>query len=130
MESQQQNGGPGDEAHTFSERLGRVSGSAQEAWTRTRDAVGDIKERVDLQGRVNRHPYGTIAMALGIGYALGGGIFSRLTGRLVGIGLKIGLRAAVLPLLRDELLGLADALRQGGPGERIRQADMNKERQP
>jgi hypothetical protein len=130
MESEQHkgaNGDLGDEAHRFGERLG---GTAQEAWNRTRNAVGDIKGSIDLQGRVNRHPYGTIAVALGIGYALGGGIFSRLTGRLVGLGLRIGLKAAVLPLMRDELLGLADALRRGGPGERTRQADTNKEREP
>ena len=68
---------------------------------------------LDIEGRVKRNPYGTSRPALGIGYLLGGGLFTPLTGRLVGLGLRIGLRLAVLPVVRDELAELAEALDGG-----------------
>ncbi len=57
----------------------------------------------DLRRQVSRHPYGTVAAALGIGYALGGGIFTPLTSRVVRLGLRIGIRTALLPILKAEL---------------------------
>jgi hypothetical protein len=57
----------------------------------------------DLEERVARNPYGMVAGAIGIGFVLGGGLFTRMTARIVGAGLRIGLMAA-LPLLKDELL--------------------------
>ncbi len=57
---------------------------------------------VDIQGRVDRNPYGMLAGALGIGFVLGGGLFTRLTAQVVGAGLRIGLMAA-LPLFQKEL---------------------------
>lgn len=62
-----------------------------------------------VQGQVRSHPYRTVAAALGIGYALGGGIFTPLTARLVRIGLRIGIRTALLPVLKAELSELAAA---------------------
>ena len=61
------------------------------------DAAGDIS------GWIQRNPYGALAGALGVGFVLGGGIFTRLTARLVGAGLRMGVVAAV-PLVREELL--------------------------
>jgi hypothetical protein len=58
---------------------------------------------------VSRHPYGTAAAALGIGYALGGGISTPLTSRLLRLGLRIGVRAALLPILKAEISELAEA---------------------
>ena len=63
---------------------------------------------LDIQGRVKRNPYGTVAAAVGIGYVLGGGLFSPLTARIVGLGLRIGLRLAVLPLLKQEMAELVE----------------------
>jgi hypothetical protein len=57
----------------------------------------------DLEERVGRNPYGMVAGAIGIGFVLGGGLFTRMTARIVGAGLRIGLMAA-LPLLKNELL--------------------------
>jgi len=119
----------------------RVGDTAQEAWTRTREAFDDIKGTLDIQGRVDRHPYGTVAAAVGIGYVLGGGLFSPLTARILGLGLRIGLRLAAIPVLRDELFGFAEALgdRRAAGGEEggarggaqgTTQAKANKERQP
>jgi hypothetical protein len=56
-----------------------------------------------LEVQVARNPYGMVAGAIGIGFVLGGGLFTRMTARIVGAGLRIGLMA-VLPLLKDELL--------------------------
>jgi hypothetical protein len=143
MESQQSGPANGqrekssDGGHTLGERVDRMSDSAHQVWSRTRDAFGDIKGTVDLDGRVKRHPYGTLAAAIGIGYVLGGGLFSRLTARLLGTGLRIGIRLAALPMIKDELLGLAGTLggEEGGEegGARSRgkkESHSNKGRQP
>ena len=63
----------------------------------------------DLNGHLSRHPYGTVAAALGIGYLLGGGLFTPLTSRLVRLGLRIGIRAALLPILKAEISELSAA---------------------
>ena len=64
----------------------------------------------DLQEQVSRHPYRAVAAALGIGYALGGGIFTPLTSRLLRFGLRVGVRAALVPILKAELSELAGAV--------------------
>ena len=46
----------------------------------------------------------------GICYVLGGGLFSPLTARIVGLGLRIGLRLAVLPMLKQEMAELVENL--------------------
>jgi hypothetical protein len=102
-----------DGVHSIGQRLDRVSGSAQEAWGQTRDAFSDLSDAIDIKGRVRRQPYGTLAAALGIGYVLGGGIFTPLTSRIVRLALRIGVRAAFLQLLKDQVAGLADALADG-----------------
>ncbi len=56
-------------ALTVGQRFDRASDNAQEAWSRTRETVNDIKERLDIDGRVSRNPYGMMAAALGIGYS-------------------------------------------------------------
>jgi hypothetical protein len=57
----------------------------------------------NLEEQVARNPYGMVAGAIGVGFVLGGGLFTRMTARIVGAGLRIGLMAA-LPVLKDELL--------------------------
>ena len=43
-----------------------------------------------------------MAGALAVGFVMGGGLFTRLTARIAGVGLRMGL-AAALPLLQQEL---------------------------
>jgi hypothetical protein len=101
------------DAPAAASRIGeRVGHSADETWDRAREGIGELREKLDLQGRANRHPYGTVAAALGIGYVIGGGLFTPLTGRLVGLAVRLGLRLAVLPVIKDELQGLAESLTQ------------------
>ena len=104
------NGRSEDPAKSIGERMGRVSDTAQEAWDRTRDAMSDIKRAADIDGRVERNPYGTVAAALGIGFVLGGGLFTPLTARIVGMGIRIGVRLALLPMLKDQISELADTV--------------------
>jgi hypothetical protein len=114
---------------TVGQRFDRINDTAQEAWSRTRDTVKDFKEALDIDGRVARHPYGTVAAALGIGYVLGGGIFSPLTARLVGFGLRMGLRLAAIPFLQNELLGMVESAGSGvgeESGSRSRKAQHSK----
>ena len=78
--------------------------------TRPKSTFEDLGEAVDLRGRVRRHPYGMVAAALGAGYVLGGGLFSSLTFRLLGLGVRAGVR---FPWSRSQLLGFAEAAVSG-----------------
>ncbi len=78
-----------------------------------RAAVDQLNRTLDLRGRMERHPYATMAAALGVGYVLGGGLFTRLTGRV----LHFGARALLLPLVREELAELGAAALSKGPAE-------------
>jgi hypothetical protein len=100
---------------TVGQRSSRVSDTAHEAWSRTRETANGIKDSLDIDRRVAEHPYGMIAAALGVGYVLGGGFFTPLTGRLVGLGLRLGLRMAAIPFIEHELRGFAEAV-VGGTG--------------
>jgi hypothetical protein len=82
-----------------------------------KEAVGNnaqsFSRAVDLRGRVQRNPFVMVAAAVGVGYILGGGLFSPLTGKL----LKLGMRAAIIPLVKSQLAGLAGAAAEGVAGE-------------
>lgn len=92
-------------------RMDQIGSDAQQLIDDTRGAVADIGQRLDLRGRVERNPYGMLVAAVGVGYVLGGGLFTPLTGRI----LKLGLRLAALPIVKDELMGMAEAA-LGGAG--------------
>jgi len=109
--------GRGGGAMTVGQQVDRESDTAQEAWTRTRDTMNEIKERFDLDGRVRRNPYGMMAAALGVGYVLGGGFFSPLTARIFRLGLRIGIRMAAIPFLENEIRGFADSVMTDGDDE-------------
>ncbi|TMA29448.1 MAG: hypothetical protein E6J78_01500 [Deltaproteobacteria bacterium] len=87
-----------DEARAFKEALG--------------SSVSNFSSSIDLRGRVQRHPIGMVCAALGVGYVLGGGLFSPFTSRL----LKIGIRLAVIPLVKSQLSAMAGAAAQPGEG--------------
>jgi len=61
-----------------------------------------LAEALDIDGRLQSNPYGMVAGAVAVGFVLGGGLFTRLTARIAGAALRIGLMAA-LPLLQREL---------------------------
>jgi len=80
------------------------------------DLVRDI---IDIDGRVERNPSWMMAGAMGAGFILGGGLFTRLTERLVGAALRIGVMAA-LPRLEKEFQGCVGrtAGAAGTPGQK------------
>jgi hypothetical protein len=69
-----------------------------------RKQVGSWADRLARQTR--EHPGRSVAIAVGIGYVLGGGLFSRLTARVLGMGIRIGLRTALLPFVTEALVVL------------------------
>ena len=78
-----------------------------------KDAVGssvsNFTSTVDLRGRVQRNPIAMVCAAAGVGYLLGGGLFSPFTARL----LKVGVRLAIIPLVKSQLAAVVGAV----PGE-------------
>jgi len=100
----------GDGAKKLGKKMEKVGHTAEQVWDRTRDSVSDLGTALDVKGRVERHPYGTVAAAVGIGYVLGGGLFTPLTASIVRLGVRIGMRLAVLPLLKQEMAELMETI--------------------
>ena len=73
-----------------------------------RERLGTWADTLAQEAR--EHPIRTVAVALGVGFVLGGGLFSRLTARIVGTGVRIGLRMAAVPLMAQGLVALGDGL--------------------
>jgi hypothetical protein len=122
---------PGDGTKNLGKRMEKVGHTAEQVWDRTRDSFSDMSEALDIKGRVDRHPFGTVAAAVGIGFVLGGGLFTPLTGRIVRLGLRIGMRLAVLPLLKQEMAELVGAIDEEDEGEgkgRASKTNVNKGR--
>jgi len=71
--------------------------------------MSDLSDTLDLRARVDRHPYGMLLGAAAVGYVLGGGLFTSLTRSLV----RLGLRLAAVPLVKDELVNLAHSALSG-----------------
>jgi hypothetical protein len=91
------------------ERLHSVGRAARTLRGQVRSTAEDFSHAFDLRRRARRHPYAMVAAALGVGYVLGGGLFSRTTARLLGV----AGRFAALPVIRSELVGLAEAVLSG-----------------
>ncbi|MBM7115133.1 hypothetical protein [Archangium primigenium] len=103
-------GGPsGNSQPGIGQRVDQIGSDAQHLWENARGAVTDLRDTLDLKGRVDRNPYLMVAAAVGVGYVLGGGLFTRTTGRL----LRLGVRLAALPMVKDELIGMAEAALHG-----------------
>ena len=66
---------------------------SKELRTRTRDVLHSIGEET------TSHPFRTVGLAAGAGFVLGGGLFTPLTARALGVGVRLALRLAVLPAL-------------------------------
>ncbi len=108
-ESMSGNGHDSSQGPRVGERVDQLGSSAQQFFTDARGAVHDLGAGLDLKGRVQRNPYGMVAAAIGVGYVLGGGLFTPLTARL----LRVGVRMAMLPFVKDELMGMAEQAFQG-----------------
>jgi hypothetical protein len=92
----------------------RLMSAVEEARRSIETTVEDVRERVQEQ------PVKTLALALGAGFVVGGGLFTPLTGRLFYTGLRMALRLAALPLVREELMALVETISDRGRGEQER----------
>jgi hypothetical protein len=80
------------------------------AWVKVAaDTLDDAAEAVGVAEPVRQAPYAGLGAALGVGYVLGGGLFSPTTGRL----LRLGLKLATIPSVQATLLDLAEAAIDG-----------------
>ncbi len=113
--------GEGQGQAGFGHRVDQIGSDAQQLWDDARGAVTDLRDTLDLKGRVERNPYLTLAAAFGVGYVLGGGLFTRTTARVI----RLGMRLAALPMVKDELLGMAEAAMRGVEVGAGRVADMS-----
>jgi hypothetical protein len=67
------------------------------------DSRIDWRQTLDIEGCLQRNPYGLLAGALAVGFVLGGGLFTRLMAKMVGAGLRMGVMAA-LPVIQQKLV--------------------------
>jgi hypothetical protein len=105
----------------FGHRVDQIGSDAQRLLDDARGAVTDLRDTLDLKGRVERNPYMMLAAAFGVGYVLGGGLFTRTTARVI----RLGVRLAALPMVKDELLGMAEMAMRGIEVGAGRVADMS-----
>lgn len=89
-------------AQELGEQLEELAHNANSALNGVADAVG-------LTEKVEQSPYGMVAAALGVGYVLGGGLFTPTTMRI----LRLGAKLAAIPAVRDRLLDVAEAAVDG-----------------
>lgn len=99
------NGATTEKDGSVGQRVDQIGQSAQQFISEAKGAVSDLSETLDIKGRVERNPYLMIAAAAGVGYVLGGGLFTPMTARMV----RLGIRLAALPFVKDELMGMAEA---------------------
>ncbi len=67
------------------------------------DSRIDWRETLDIEGRLQRNPYGMLAGALAMGFVLGGGLFTRLTATIARAGLRMAVMAA-LPAIQQNIV--------------------------
>lgn len=72
-------------------------------------ALNGLSDAAGLTDNVEKAPYAMISAALGVGYIVGGGLFTPTTGRLIRLGMKL----AAIPQVRDRLLDVAEAAIDG-----------------
>jgi len=79
--------------------------STSELVTELGQTAAELYESLDVARQLEEHPYRTLALAAGVGYVLGGGLFTPLTASIV----RLGMRAAVLPMVQHAITGIAEA---------------------
>jgi hypothetical protein len=100
--------GAGGENGEVFEHASRMVEEAKAFGSALSHKANDFSQALDLRGRVERHPIGMVLGAMGVGYILGGGLFSPVTAKL----LRIGVRLALVPLIKSQIGALAGDGRQ------------------
>lgn len=86
-----------------------VSEQVTQAIHNANSAINGFADAVGLTEKVEKSPYGMVAAALGVGYVLGGGLFTPTTLRV----LRIGMKLASIPAVRERLLDVAESAVDG-----------------
>lgn len=103
-----------DEAKRMFEGAAPLAGQellegAQQLAKNANDALNGLADAAGLTPKVQQNPYGMVAAALGVGYVVGGGLFTPTTARL----LRLAMKFAAIPLVRDRMLDLAESAVDG-----------------
>lgn len=81
---------------------------ARERVASSMNTLGDeLARRTDWRAHVRAHPWLALGLALGGGYALGGGLSAPATRRVLGGVARLGVQLAVLPVIEREIAALA-----------------------
>ena len=74
-------------------------------------ALATTNPGLDIVGHILRHPCQSLLIAAGVGYVLGGGLFTRLTFNV----LRVAVRVGALPVVQRELLSMAESALSNPP---------------
>ncbi len=77
--------------------------SVQEIASDVGQVASEIYGKLDIGREMREHPYRTLAIAAGVGYVMGGGIFTPLTAGIF----RLGLRAMAIPAVQTILSQVA-----------------------
>ncbi|HWV38764.1 MAG TPA: hypothetical protein VN033_09850 [Vulgatibacter sp.] len=69
------------------------------------DAASELYSKLDLGRELREHPYRTLAIAAGVGYVAGGGLFTPLTAAM----LRVGVRAMAIPAFQALIANAMEA---------------------
>jgi ElaB/YqjD/DUF883 family membrane-anchored ribosome-binding protein len=108
----------------LSQATRQIRGDAQTLVTHVSEAGGELQSYVT--DAVRERPIGTLAVAAGIGFLLGGGLSSRLTAIAFGIGTRFAMAMAAREMGQWTLQSAGGSRResrgsQGGGGSRSQQ---------
>jgi hypothetical protein len=98
---------PGDDDAPWS--AGELADTLQHAAKTANSALNGVSDAVGLTEKVEKAPYAMVGAALGLGYVVGGGLFTPTTARLMRMAMKL----TSIPMVRDRLLDVAEAAIDG-----------------
>ena len=83
--------------------------------TTTRERPPELGDQIAswseaLAHQTKEHPVRSVALALGAGYVLGGGLFSPLSARIAGAAARIGLRVAFVPFMTQSIVAIGETI--------------------
>ena len=81
-----------------------LTAAASGGW---QDASGAWRRSADyIKREIEQRPFRTALVSVGAGYLLGGGLFTALTAKLVGTGLRLALRGLAFPAIATGAVSL------------------------
>lgn len=84
---------PGEHLKKMAAHSKAIQGESQALFSEAQDTIRDVEAMLEA------HPWGVALTAMGVGYVLGGGLFTRLTARL----LCLGTKTMFLPMLEERI---------------------------